>query len=177
MTDDSKALKKAMELYMRLARSGDPKRLRESYRGDSTFSQRYLSTARFAIHEVQIDEPVEFGGSGRGPNPAEVMLAALTASVGVTCRAWAAFLEIPCDDITLSVSGELDVRGFMDTDNAIRSGFANINVRLDITGPVSTVQLDELKALISRCCPILDTVRNGSVVDLEVIQKDNHGSS
>ena len=159
-------LKKAMEHYMQLARATDEDRARERYQGESNQVDGYLSISTFRQHEMRIDEPKEFGGSDSSVNPAEALLAALAASMEVTCRAWAEYLSIPCTRISTRVSGELDVRGFMDTDSAVRAGFNKLKAELRIQGPVTQAGIDELRRLVMRCCPVLNTIDQGSSIEL-----------
>ena len=157
-----------MEHYMELARTADSESGRELYAGRSTQVTRYLSVSKFRTHELRIDEPEEFGGGDTAANPAEVLLAALAASMEVTCKAWAEYLSIPCGQISTEISGELDLRGFMNTDRRARSGFKNIKAALRVTGPVTAKNLSELRRVLTRCCPILDTVQHGSGVDVQI---------
>jgi pyruvate dehydrogenase E2 component (dihydrolipoamide acetyltransferase) len=166
-------LKNAMEDYMVLARAADSDTAREHYSGSSAQVDRYLSVSQFRKHKLQIDEPTDFGGSDTAANPAEALLAALAASIEVTCRAWSEYLAIPCGQISTIVCGDLDVRGFMDTDPAIKSGFNSIKVELRVSGEVTAAHLQELQRLVTRCCPILDTVHRGSDVDVKVLRLED----
>jgi putative redox protein len=166
-------LKKAMEHYMTLARAADSDQARESYRGSSSQGERYLSTSIFRQHQLRIDEPKEFAGTDAALNPAEALLAALAASIEVTCKAWAIYLGIPCGKISTRISGDMDFRGFMDTDRAVRAGFTNISVKLSMTGPVTSDQLTTLQRIIARSCPVLDTVQHGSPIKLRISRTDS----
>jgi uncharacterized OsmC-like protein len=157
-----------MEHYMTLARTADDESAAEHYAGRSNQIDRYLSVSRFREHEVRIDEPKEFGGGDTAANPAEMLLGALCASMEVTCRAWAEYLAIPCGSISTTVTGTLDVRGFMDTHPNVRAGFTEIVAEMRLSGPVSPGQLAELERLIARCCPILDSIRDGSPIAVKI---------
>src|SRR5262245_3319565 len=72
------------------------------------------SESRVRHLTMTIDEPTDFGGTDLAPNPIEVAMAALGASLEVTCRVYADYMDIPIRAITTEVKGNLDLRGFLD---------------------------------------------------------------
>ena len=102
------------------------------------------------------------------PNPAEVALAALGASISVTCQAYADYYGIPIDGISIALSGELDTRGFFGLEPEVRAGFGEIEVTMTLGGTASQNDLDRLLAQIERSCPVLDMIRNATSVSLHV---------
>ena len=63
-------------------------------------------------HAFVVDEPASLGGDDSAPNPVEYALGALISCQVVTYRFWAARLGIRLDDVQITASGDLDVRGF-----------------------------------------------------------------
>jgi len=119
-----------------------------------------------------IDEPPDFGGGGLGPNPAEAALGGIAASLGVTLRVHAGLLGIAVERIETRVSGDLDLRGFLDPDSADRAGFESISVELELVlgdGPVPSPEaIGALARAAERCCPVLDSFRNPPSISFAV---------
>ena len=59
----------------------------------------YLQNILIGRHRIQADEPVEVGGCDAGPNPYELLLAALGACTGMTLRMYAIRKQWPLEDI------------------------------------------------------------------------------
>ena len=70
---------------------------------------------------LDIDEPLALGGTDQGPNPVEVILAALGSCQEITYRAYATALNIPLDGVSVKLEGDLDLRGFLAVDDTVRS--------------------------------------------------------
>ena len=160
----------AYEALREIALHGPREQQLEPMQGTVTEIHGLLNHARFSGHLTVIDEPVGFGGSGSAPNPAEVMLAGLGASLQVTCRVHAALMGITIEHVEVQLSGTLDTRGFFDTDASVRSGFDGISVRMQIRSRASAEQLRELQARIERACPVLDNLRAPTNVSLETLR-------
>ncbi len=119
-----------------------------------------------------IDEPADFGGGGLGPNPAEAALGGIAASLGVTVRVHAGLLGIAVDRIETRVSGDLDLRGFLDSDSAHRAGFESISIELELVlgaGPMPSAEaIGVLARAAERCCPVLDSFRQPPSISFAV---------
>lgn len=114
---------------------------------------------------------MSFGGTGLAPNPAEVALAALGASLQVTLLCYAEYLGMPVRDISVKLSGSLDSRGFFETDDSIPAGFSTINVHIGFRGENAQNKLKELIQHVERCCPVLAVFRQPMDVSLSYDQE------
>ena len=83
------------------------------------------------------DEPEALGGEDSAPNPVEYLLAALATCQEVTYRLYADALGIPVDGISISLDGDLDLRGFLDVEDDVRPGFLAIHGTVTIDSPAS----------------------------------------
>ncbi|WP_165779565.1 OsmC family protein [Mesorhizobium sanjuanii] len=117
---------------------------------------------------MTIDEPVSFGGTGTAPNPAEVMLAALGASIEVTVRCYADFLGVQVRSIGVELSAEMNSQGFFGTGAGIRSGFPAISAVVKIVSDEEPDAFSELLEIAERCCPVLDNVKRPTQVTLSL---------
>ena len=102
------------------------------------------------------------------PNPAEVALPALGASISVTCQAYADYYGIPIKGISIMLSGEMDTRGFFDLDPEIRAGIGEFEVTMTLGGTAGQHDLNGLFAQIERSRPVLDMIRNATSVSRHV---------
>ena len=159
-------LKAVMEEQVALAQRGTPEQCLERYRGTTRQVEGLRSEARFGKFTFTIDEPTGFGGTDTAANPAEVLLAALGASIEVTTRVYAAYLGIPLQSVAVELSGNLDIRGFFDTNPAVRSGFDAIEAKVKVESSASPAEIERLLAKVDRCCPVLETLRNGTPLRL-----------
>ncbi len=160
------SLKARMEEYVAIAKRGVREDCIERVAGSTRQVSGLYSEAKFGNFTFAIDEPEEFGGTEKEPNPAEVMLAALAASIEVTCRVYADYLEVPVEKISVELEGTLDIRGIFATDPAYRPGFESIDITLRIVSGAGTEKLDDLVKRVEACCPILDAVRGTTPVDM-----------
>ncbi len=115
-------------------------------------------------HQVTVDEPRELGGTDRGPNPVELVLAALTTCQAITYRVWAMKLGVVLDSVQVEADGDIDLRGFFGVDDAIRPGYSAIRLRVRLGGPESAERYRELADAVDRHCPVHDIA--GSPVPL-----------
>ena len=90
---------------------------------DSRQVENLRSEAKIRQFSLTVDEPPALGGSDAGPNPVELVLAALATCQEITYRAYATALGIPLDSVSVKLDGVLDLRGFFAVDEGVRSGF------------------------------------------------------
>jgi len=126
-----------------------------------------LSEAAIRDFSITIDEPTSLGGSDRGPNPVELVLAALGACQEITYRLYADTLDIPLNGVSVKLTGRLDLRGFFAVDEGVRPGLRDIQATVTIDSPASTDDIERLKATVDRHCPVLDILRNVTPVKTE----------
>jgi uncharacterized OsmC-like protein len=142
----------------------DPDKALALFRASGTGGRGVRSEIRIGRHAVVVDEPPALAGEDAAPNPVEAALAGLLSCQVVTYRFWAVQLGIPLDDVTVEVEGDLDVRGFFGLDDAVRPGFGEVRVVVDLRGPASAEDYRRLRAAVDEHCPVLDLFRNATPV-------------
>ncbi|KAA3446913.1 hypothetical protein C7I87_29795 [Mesorhizobium sp. SARCC-RB16n] len=145
--------------------AGDPRACIETMSGRTQQVEGLRSESRFSGLALTIDEPVSFGGTGAAPNPAEVMLAALGASMEVTIRCYADFLGISVKSIGVELSAQMNGQGFFGMEG-VRSGFPVISAIVKIVSDEQSEAISQLLKVAERCCPVLDNVRHPTEVAL-----------
>ncbi|MCE1180058.1 MAG: OsmC family protein [Micrococcales bacterium] len=116
---------------------------------------------RAGQHAFTIDEPASLGGTDRGANPVEHLLAALAGCTVISYQVWAGQLGIALDGVNVEVHGDLDTNGFFGLDESTRAGFQGIDLQVRLTGPESAERYRELAAAVEAHCPVLDNLTNG----------------
>jgi uncharacterized OsmC-like protein len=116
---------------------------------------------------VDTDEPPVLLGENRAPNTGEYVLHALAACLSGTIVYHAAARGIALDGVETTISGDLDLRGFLGLDSDVRPGYQQIRVTIKATGDFDDTQLAELTSLI-RYSPVRDIVSNPVPVAVDV---------
>jgi uncharacterized OsmC-like protein len=124
-------------------------------------------------HALTIDEPMGIGGTDAGPNPVEVVLAALGTCQAITYRVWAAVLGVELDEVRFETEGDIDLNGFFGLRDDVRPGFGAIRHRVILVGPEDPARYLELADAVDRHCPVLDIVANPVPVE-RVIETRKH---
>ena len=126
------------------------------------------SEASVRDFRLTVDEPAQLGGRDAGPNPVELVLAALGTCQEITYRLYADTLGIPLDGVAVEIEGRLDLRGFFAVDDGVRPGYRDIRAKVTIDSPASADDIQRLKAIVDRHCPVLDILRNVTPVRLDL---------
>jgi pyruvate dehydrogenase E2 component (dihydrolipoamide acetyltransferase) len=157
-----------MGRFRDVALRGNPADCAEPMSGVTRQVQGLKSEGTFGGLKIVIDEPVVFGGTGSAPNPAEVALAALGASLEVTFRCYAEYLGVPVKSISVALAGALDSRGFFGTDPKVLPGFGPISAVVTVESSAPTEKLAELLTHVRNCCPVLDVFRSPQTVNVSL---------
>lgn len=119
---------------------------------------------RAGRHAVTIDEPPALGGADAGASPVEHALLAIASCHAIAYRVWATKLGIALDDVEVKAEGDLDLRGFLGLDDAVRPGFTDVRVTVAPSGPETAERYRELSEAVEAHCPVLDLFANTTPV-------------
>ncbi|HEX6991395.1 MAG TPA: OsmC family protein [Gemmatimonadales bacterium] len=108
------------------------------------------------------------GGTGMQACSGDLLLQALVACAGVTLRAVATALDIPVTAGRVRAEGDLDFRGTLGVSKEAKVGFGAIRLRFELESSASEEQLATLLKLTERYCVVLQTLREGPAVGVEV---------
>ncbi len=128
------------------------------------------SEIRIRDFQLVVDEPEALGGTDAGPNPVEIALASLATCQEITYRLYADKLGIPLDHVSVSVEGDVDLRGLFAVDEAVRPGFQAIRATVKLESPAGQAAINELVEAVNRHCPVLDLLQNRTPVTIDVQQ-------
>ncbi len=102
-------------------------------------------------HVIRSDEPRELFGEDTGPNPQELLFAALNACMIFGYATNAAVMGIRIDDLSIETQGTLDLRGPLGTAEGVPPGMETIHYVVRIKADATPAQLEELhEAVMAR---------------------------
>ncbi len=127
------------------------------------------SEATIRDFRLTLDEPPALGGTDSGPNPVELVLAALGACQEITYRLFAENLGIPLNHVSVKVEGRLDLRGLFAVDEGVRPGFREIRATVEIDSPAGKDDIERLRLAVDSHCPVLDILRNVTPTKLDLV--------
>lgn len=118
-----------------------------------------------------MDEPEEDGGTNTFMNPVEVLLSALGGCMTIVATMLAPKLKIEIDDFHVEVEGDIDSDGFTGKDPNVRVGLQDIRYTIHIKSNAPEKKIKKLCDLISKYCPVKDTLKGVSVSGDFVVEK------
>ena len=97
------------------------------------------------------------GGSGMSACSGDLLLGALAACAQLTCQMVAANMGLEELTVSVTVEGDLDLRGTLGTPD-VPVGFEAIRVRFGLSGEIPPDRLERLKERTERYCVVLQTL-------------------
>jgi uncharacterized OsmC-like protein len=143
---------------------GDPAKGKTGWNVRTTWQGQTRSRAQVESFEIggqrvprrfsiDIDEPCELGGSNRFANPQEHLIAALNACMTVGYVAQCALRGITLESLAIETDGEIDLRGFLGIDPAVRQGYEKLNYSVRIKGSGTKEQFAEIHEAVMATSP------------------------
>ncbi|MCB9949141.1 MAG: OsmC family protein [Rhodospirillaceae bacterium] len=102
---------------------------------------------------IAADEPAELLGTNTAPNPQELLMAAVNACVMVGYVAGAAMHGITLSKLEIETQGELDLRGFLGLDPAVKPGYDALGYTVRIKGNGTPEQFREIHETVKKTSP------------------------
>lgn len=146
----------------------DPESALAVFESQSQLQDGLCSKATMRGHELTIDEPDALGGTDHGPNPVELILAALGTCQEITYRAYATALGIPLDGVSVKLEGEIDLQGFFGVDDSVRPGYRKITGTVYLESSADEATLKQLRDAVNAHCPVLDILSKPVPVELDL---------
>ena len=154
--------------------------LKDNYRADPG-AARLTLRAKGALDDAHIACKVETGralavaglhpltgGSGAELCSGDMLLEALVACAGVTCKAVATALGIAVKSGEVSAEGDLDFRGTLGVDREAPVGFSDIRLRFQLDADATPEQLETLMKLTERYCVVFQTLKRPPALSAEL---------
>jgi len=120
--------------------------------------RRFLRGVYSEQHACMADEPVEYGGTGQGPTPYDLLLMSLGACTSMTLRLYARHKQIPLEDIVVRCTHK-----HVHEEDAEEAGGEDrrldvIGMEIQLVGPLNDEQRRELLAVAANC-PVHRTLK------------------
>ena len=125
---------------------------------DETKNGPFQLKVRAGSSTFIVDEPIGIGGLGSGPNPYDLLSAALGTCSVMTMRLYASRKKWPLERIRVKITHR---RNGLDATDSF-----GVEIRLD--GSLSDEQQQKLLEVVSRC-PVHKTIERGSEVVTSVV--------
>jgi uncharacterized OsmC-like protein len=170
---DQKALKEAFQKTIG-AIQADPKNAAAAFMGKTELVEGVKCSAKVRnFPPMTVDEPPELGGTDAAMNPVELILVALGTCQEIMYAACAALMDIPLNKVTISLEGNLDLRGLFGMDDSIPAGYSDIAFETTIDSDADEDTLKKLADVVEAHCPVLDTLTRSISVNGSVSIKKN----
>ena len=112
---------------------------------------RYVQSISVGPHALQADEPVNAGGNDAGPNPYELLLAALGSCASITVRMYAERKQWPLEGVHAELSWtRIHAEDCADCDSNLQLA-DGIDIELVLLGNLSEEQRRRLIEIANRC--------------------------
>lgn len=117
------------------------------------------------------DEPPVLLGSNLGANAVELLLAGLSACLSVGIAYNAAARGITIETMTLDVTGDMDLQGFLGISETVRAGCHDINIACHIKSTATDQEIADLLDHVQKTSPVTDMVRYPTPVHLKFLRE------
>ncbi len=123
-------------------------------------SKEYGIVWPFGIHTA-------VGGDHDGPNPGDLLCAALATCLDSTIRIIADRLRVTLTSLEVDVTANVDVRGTLMVDRQVPVGFQRMHCQVDVQAAPGTDPnaLQRVLQAAESCCVNLQTLRSGVAVE------------
>ncbi len=126
---------------------------------DSSREQPFLADA---------DEPPMLLGQNRGANPVEFVLAALLGCLTTTLAFFAAAEGIELRSVRSRVEADMNARGMLGLDPAVRNGFRGVRVSFEIEADAPRERIEALMQTARERSVVLDILTQPTPVTVEL---------
>jgi uncharacterized OsmC-like protein len=109
---------------------------------------------------IQIDEPCELCGTNQYANPQEYLLAATNACMMVGYATVAAVMGVKLTKLELEITGDIDLRGFLDIDANVARGYERLHYTVRIAGDGTREQFEKMHEVVQRTSPNYYNISN-----------------
>lgn len=139
------------------------------FKAESTWTEADPAVkVRSGKHEFFIDEPASVGGADKGPNPLQYVIGSLTGCVTIVGRKVAKNMGITLHEISVSIEGDIDDRGFTGQDPNVPKGFQEMRLVFKVKSDAPREKIEEWMRATENLCPVGNTYRDGTRVKMEL---------
>lgn len=112
--------------------------------------------------EIIMDQPKGAGGSGLGPTPLELILAAVAGCFGTIGRFIAHQQRFELRGMQFAIEGDYDPDGLLGRNPQVRPGFQALRIQVSIDADLDQAGKQALLKEIEQRCPLADNLLHGT---------------
>ena len=102
---------------------------------------------------LDVDEPLELGGTNRFANPQEYLLAALNSCMMVGYVALCSLKGVKLESLEIDVEGDIDLRGFLGLSDEVAPGYESLSYEVRIKGDAAPEVFEEIHRMVLKTSP------------------------
>jgi len=102
---------------------------------------------------LDVDEPLELGGTNRFANPQEYLLAALNSCMMVGYVALCSLKGVKLESLEIDVEGDIDLRGFLGLSDNVAPGYESLSYEVRIKGDAAPEVFEEIHQMVLKTSP------------------------
>ena len=110
--------------------------------------------------QIQIDEPCGLCGTNQYANPQEYLLGATNACMMVGYAMVAAVMDVKFTKLELEITGDIDLRGFLDIDPSVARGYERLHYTVRLAGDGTGEQFEKIQEVVQRTSPNYYNIAN-----------------
>jgi uncharacterized OsmC-like protein len=114
------------------------------------------------------DEPPVLLGEDHGANAGEYALAALSSCLSSTLIYHAAAQGVVIDEVESTISGDIDLQGYLGMSENVRNGYEKIKVTFKVMSNAPREKIRELVELAQKRSPVFDIITNPTPVEVSL---------
>jgi uncharacterized OsmC-like protein len=114
------------------------------------------------------DEPPVLLGQDHGANAGEYALAALSSCLTTTLIYHAAAQGVMIDEVESTLSGDIDLQGYLGMSENVRNGYEKIKVTFKVKSEAPKEKIRELVELAQKRSPVFDIISNRTPVEVSL---------
>ena len=118
--------------------------------------------------EFDADHPGVLVGADNAPTPVEFLLHAIAACITSGIGNIAAARGVKLTEVTSTVEGDIDLRGILGLDAAVRNGYQQMRVHFAIKGDAAPEKLREIVEQSKARSAVYDVLTNGIPLDITI---------
>lgn len=136
----------------------------------ATMGAGYRVTVQSGNHTLTIDQPKP-AGQDAGPNPLELMFAALAGCMCTIARIMAQQRRLELRGMEVRVDGDIDKAVLLGKSAEGRAGFTFLKITAKIDADLSASEKLEFLREVEKRCPVSDNLAVSTPVECEVIEE------
>lgn len=134
----------------------------KTLQAEGTLDEQMCIRVHSGGREIIMDQPKGSGGQGLGPTPLEMILAAIAGCFGTIGRFIAHQQHFTLRGMHLRIEGDYNPDGLLGRDPAVRAGFQELRVQVQIDADLDEAGKQSLLEQIEQRCPLADNLLHGT---------------